>query len=499
MMSKTFSYTFLLISMVVISFPINAQSEFNFGCDFEDIDTSLAIKALFPDHRGSLPTSASLKHLAPTPGNQGRLNSCAAWSSAYAGLTIIRGVENQSKQTPSDPLHLYNRVQTALNRPPCVKGSTISAALDVLKSSGCLSVGEYPKSCGSEPIQQTFPTNLYDYQLIEVSVTAFKKALINQQPIVAAFKAYNNTGWEKKENLVNGVWNGKFNPDTISGHGMCIVGFDDNKGGGAFEVMNSWGTQWGDGGFFWISYKDLVNNIKYAYTLLPHPTDPNALNASFATKQLEIHNDCFDPLYVAIGLKMDNDWLTKGWYIVQPFEKSSIDVSQRTNNDILWVATNDKKNIFWDNPESEYKLCIDTTQSFEFMELNCQAQSGFHQIVPKNTQNTQVFHVGCPSITGRNSEVTYLPDFYSAEIDPRSKEEANKNWISAYGLFDLYSNKLIQPTMDDNGELQYKVWLTNGVTAPENKTLSAAALENENRLKFYSQESAVNYINWLQQ
>jgi hypothetical protein len=109
------------------------------------------------------------------------------------------------------------------------------------------------------------------------------------------------------------------------------------------------------------------------------------------------------------------------------------------------------------------------------------------------------FHVGCPSITGRNSEVIYLPDVYSAEIDPRSKEEANKNWISAYGLFDLYSNKLIQPTMDDTGELQYNVWLTNGVSAPENKTLSAVELENENRLKFYSQESAMNYINWLQQ
>ncbi len=37
---------------------------------------------------------------------------------------------------------------------------------------------------------------------------------------------------------------------------MCVIGYDDNIGGGAFRVLNSWGRAWGDGGMVWIKYAD---------------------------------------------------------------------------------------------------------------------------------------------------------------------------------------------------------------------------------------------------
>jgi len=43
------------------------------------------------------------------------------------------------------------------------------------------------------------------------------------------------------------------------GHAVTMVGYDDNKithdGTGAFRLVNSWGTGWGNGGFFWMSYE----------------------------------------------------------------------------------------------------------------------------------------------------------------------------------------------------------------------------------------------------
>ena len=33
------------------------------------------------------------------------------------------------------------------------------------------------------------------------------------------------------------------------GHAMSVVSYDDNKNGGTFELMNSWGNEWGKSGY----------------------------------------------------------------------------------------------------------------------------------------------------------------------------------------------------------------------------------------------------------
>jgi hypothetical protein len=52
--------------------------------------------------------------------------------------------------------------------------------------------------------------------------------------------------WQPSERSIEGY----------GGHAMCVVGYDDQKYGGAFEVQNSWGNDWGNGGFFWVRYVD---------------------------------------------------------------------------------------------------------------------------------------------------------------------------------------------------------------------------------------------------
>ena len=36
------------------------------------------------------------------------------------------------------------------------------------------------------------------------------------------------------------------------GHAVLIVGYDDEKD--AFKIVNSWGSDWGDEGYGWVSY-----------------------------------------------------------------------------------------------------------------------------------------------------------------------------------------------------------------------------------------------------
>jgi uncharacterized repeat protein (TIGR01451 family) len=59
-----------------------------------------------------------------------------------------------------------------------------------------------------------------------------------------------------------------YNGSGIYNHDICLVGWDDDydknnflikpQGNGAFIVRNSWGTGFGDGGYFYISYYDTV-------------------------------------------------------------------------------------------------------------------------------------------------------------------------------------------------------------------------------------------------
>ncbi len=42
--------------------------------------------------------------------------------------------------------------------------------------------------------------------------------------------------------------------NPLGGHCVCCIGYDDDKE--AWLCKNSWGDQWGDGGFFWIKYGD---------------------------------------------------------------------------------------------------------------------------------------------------------------------------------------------------------------------------------------------------
>jgi len=111
----------------------------------------------------------------------------------------------------------------------------------------------------------------------EFKIQAVKKSLSEYNPVVMGMKCppsfYNAKGvWEPTES----------GEENFGGHAMCVVGYDDNRYGGAFEIMNSWGTRWGNEGFIWVKYEDFASFTKYAYEVFsdPAPKPPSVPDLS---------------------------------------------------------------------------------------------------------------------------------------------------------------------------------------------------------------------------
>ncbi|PKK83162.1 MAG: hypothetical protein CVT49_10155 [candidate division Zixibacteria bacterium HGW-Zixibacteria-1] len=78
----------------------------------------------------------------------------------------------------------------------------------------------------------------------------YLKTAIMTAPIAVSFQVFNDFYYYSGGCYSNGM------PTDEINHAILVVGWDDNMchGEGAWRCKNSWGSWWGDDGFFWIRY-----------------------------------------------------------------------------------------------------------------------------------------------------------------------------------------------------------------------------------------------------
>ena len=240
------------------------------------------VRSDFEDGTVSLPRSIDLSGNFPVPGNQGAQGSCVGWAVSYLKSYQERLEERWefARNTQFSPAWVYNQINGGRDQ-----GSHPLHAMSLIQSDGAATLATMPYDAGdylTQPSNQAieeasnFPGG--DIKRVD-SVNQFKAALSHRVAFVLAIPVYPSfqrlRGGNAAYNDLSGV--------RVGGHAVVVVGYDDDRFGGAFKVLNSWGSGWGDRGFFWIPYDTFRDSRfdTYAITIedrtngnVPRPVTP---------------------------------------------------------------------------------------------------------------------------------------------------------------------------------------------------------------------------------
>lgn len=244
---------------------------------------------------GSAPATAASVDLAAEPffppvQDQGDRGTCAAWATTYYAYGYMVARQNNWADASTGNLsHLmspdwtYNKVATsgAAGEPggPWDGGSWPWDNANAIRVLGCAPMSVMPYHGGfvttldygsSSAWRSALPNHIQDNYTLTVvndaTVAALKVLLAEKTPVVIDIEGH-------------GLDTEAYNPDrdyiissaeyggTETNHAVCIVGYDDsiieNGEQGAFKIVNSWGSDYGLGGFFWLTYEGLkkIGNI----------------------------------------------------------------------------------------------------------------------------------------------------------------------------------------------------------------------------------------------
>lgn len=496
----------LLVSLSFILINVTGFKAQNFsrGCEIENIDTNLIVLKKFPKTRGNIPSSYSLVDYAPVALSQGTLGSCTSWASAYCAFTIVKRIEaSNTNILPFSALNLHNRLKISENENPCSDGNTISKSLSFLKTYGCSVYGDV---CSFISSNSYYDDKLYDYASLSINTADFKQSISENCPIVFSAVYYKisdnlSAAWANASNLYNGVWNGNCSGIKDGSHAMTIVGYDDYKEGGSFLIQNSWGSDWGNNGRFWMKYRDINKVINFAFSLIPdfeEDDDDFDFNDDVNGDYFTVYNNCSLSAYISLSQFVDGNWETNGWYHINSGSSLNLDISNRTSNSFYWLATANKSNgekIWWQDDINGTQMCYDkfrVHKIFNNSSPSCPDVAPFYQDNPSPGTVYHSRNLTCPNVSTRGGEIQIFTENSLVELSKEPIHLSNLNWDGNTALIDLMSGRIIEGIKDENGNEIFDIFIKKREKVKRFKGLKTKLI----KIKGYKFQTKNNAINW---
>ena len=183
--------------------------------------------------------------------DQGSCGSCVAFGSA----ATVEGTFRRQRGNPNlaidlSEAHLFYCIARAQGR-NCNNGWWCDKGLDAFKTDGVVDEACYPYTAGDQNCTnrcadwQNRLTKITNWHEI-TSVAAMKEWIATRGPLSCAFTVYNDF-FSYRSGIYRHVSGG-----VAGGHCVSCIGYNDT--GRYWICKNSWGSGWGDNGFFCIAY-----------------------------------------------------------------------------------------------------------------------------------------------------------------------------------------------------------------------------------------------------
>jgi C1A family cysteine protease len=253
------------------------------GANFDPAlyDKAEVFEPLADNVSAPLPERVSLEQFAPRRLNQGQQGSCVAWASAYAARTIVQSeaTRQEPNSTAFSPSFLYNQIKLSDD----CQGSYIFKAMENMSAGGVLPMSQFgytDQSCQKQPQagerEQARQYRIKGFQRLSYNgddqrtdMLAMKQQLAQGSPVVIGMMVGGSFMQDMEGQDTWTPTQNDYRMAGFGGHAMCVIGYDDYKDGGSFQIMNSWGPEWGKNGIAWVRYADFDHFAKEAYAVYP--------------------------------------------------------------------------------------------------------------------------------------------------------------------------------------------------------------------------------------
>jgi C1A family cysteine protease len=223
-----------------------------------------------PDHRDyrlklvkprRLPTSFRLTANMPDIFDQGQLGSCVG-NAVAAALQFDRRVQKLT-DFPLSRLMIYWDARSIEGTTSQDAGCEIRDAIKSVAKLGAANealwpynISKFAKKPPAAAYKQGLETQAIEYLAVDQTADAIRAALFAGYPVVFGFACYESLESDavaKSGNLPMP----KKGEAVIGGHAVVCVGWDTK---GRWVVRNSWGTGWGQKGYFTMPQQYLLDN-----------------------------------------------------------------------------------------------------------------------------------------------------------------------------------------------------------------------------------------------